>query len=136
MNMKTSTIKSIPVMLIDFRNNRIRIHKNTLRLMGNPDYVLFLINPQNQTLALRTSSASDTLAHKVRWSLVDHGQCCEFYSKQLVYTIRNYFSPLFDKQAYRFYGEIISPESIAVFSLADSSPIKTIHLQKVINRHE
>lgn len=134
--MEKETIKSAPVMLIDFRNNRIRIHKNTLRLIGNPDYIQFLINPQEQNLAIRVSNSSDTLAHKVRWSLLDHGQCCEFYSKQLVYTIWHYFSPLFDKQAYRFYGKIISSEPIAIFSLTDSSPINNIHSQKVANDHE
>jgi len=123
------TAKSTPVMLIDFKRDRIRVHKNTLHLMGDPDYIQFLINPENQTLAICISNSKDTLAHKVRWSLVSNGRCCEFYSKQLVYTIRNCFYPLIEQRAYRFYGEMIESEPIAFFSLAKPIPLEHSYTQ-------
>lgn len=123
--------KSTPVMLIDFKRDRIRVHKNTLHLMGDPDYIQFLINPESQTLAIRISDSKDTLAHKVRWSLVSNGRCCEFYSKHLVYTIRNCFYPMIEQRAYRFYGEMIESEPIAYFSLAKPIPLEHSHTQLV-----
>lgn len=123
--------KSTPVMLIDFKRDRIRVHKNTLHLMGDPDYIQFLINPESQTLAIRISDSKDTLAHKVRWSLVSNGRCCEFYSKHLVYTIRNCFYPMIEQRAYRFYGEMIESVPIAYFSLAKPIPLEHSHTQLV-----
>lgn len=34
------------IMTIDLKWNRFRIHKSTLNKMGNPQYVQFLVNPE------------------------------------------------------------------------------------------
>lgn len=37
---------------VDLKKNRIRIHKETLRQMGNPRYVQFLVNEEKQVFAM------------------------------------------------------------------------------------
>ena len=44
-----------PAILIDLKKYRIRIHKNTLRSIGDPNYILLLVNPEEHTLAILRS---------------------------------------------------------------------------------
>ena len=37
---------------IDLKKNRIRIHKNTLHAIGSPSYILLLVNPVENSLAI------------------------------------------------------------------------------------
>lgn len=39
------------IMTIDLKWNRFRIHKSTLNKMGNPQYVQFLVNPEEMLVA-------------------------------------------------------------------------------------
>ena len=75
-----------PVLCIDLKKNRIRIHKLTLHMLGDPEYIQLLVNPQDSMIAIRKSVRKDYLAHRVR------------YSKAVTvtnYTVRNF---------YRHYG--------------------------------
>ena len=36
-----------PVLCIDLKKNRIRIHKLTLHMLGDPEYIQLLVNPQD-----------------------------------------------------------------------------------------
>lgn len=38
-------MKNVPVIVIDSKSGRIRIHRNTLHLLGDPEYIQLLINP-------------------------------------------------------------------------------------------
>ena len=122
-NSTSAPCKNIrPTLLIDFRLNRIRVHKKTLKVMGNPSYIQFLINPQNQSLVICNGMEKDPLTQKINWKKVTNGRCCEFYSKHLVETIKEAFFPESENLAYRFYGEVIEAESIIFFSLLDPVP--------------
>lgn len=39
-----------PSLLVDIKKNRIRIHKNTLHALGNPCFVVLIVNPDEHTL--------------------------------------------------------------------------------------
>ena len=109
--------KDTPVLLIDFKKKRLRLHKNTLTLMGNPEFIQFLVNPDKQTLIITPSDPEDKLSHRIKWSLIADGQSCDFHSKHLVETLQIMFFPE-AKASQRFYGEIIkADENIASFSL-------------------
>lgn len=125
-----------PTLLIDFRLNRIRVHKKTLKVMGNPGLIQFLINPQNQSLILCAGTEKDPLSQKINWQKVTNGRCCEFYSKHLVETIKGTFFPDIEFRAYRFYGEIIESESIIYFSLLNPIPLVRKPRTKKVNHYE
>lgn len=40
------------IMTIDLKRSRFRIHKSTLNKMGNPQYVQFLVNPEEMFIAI------------------------------------------------------------------------------------
>ena len=44
-----------PAIMFDFKKSRIRIHKNTLRALNNPAYVLLLINPIDRLIAVQAN---------------------------------------------------------------------------------
>ena len=55
----------------DLKKNRIRIHKLTLHMLGDPEYIQLLVNPQDSMIAIRKSVRKDYLAHRVRYSKAD-----------------------------------------------------------------
>lgn len=72
-----------PKIVIDSKNSRIRIHRNTLHLLGNPEYIQLLVNPEQLTLAILSSPKQKT-ANAVRWDKIAESQSCELYSKILI----------------------------------------------------
>ena len=50
---------------LDFKKHRIRVYKQTLGYMGNPDYVYLLIDPKEQQIGLFSSKVNAPDAHKV-----------------------------------------------------------------------
>ena len=44
-----------PILCIDLKKSLIRIHRNTLRLLGDPDYIQLLINPATKMIAIKAA---------------------------------------------------------------------------------
>ncbi len=110
-----------PSLVIDCKRNRIRVHKRTLHILGDPKYVQILINPDTKCIAFRTST--DKHAERVRWETIGGKQCCEFYSKYLIKQIR---SVLFDAdkvQVYRIIGQFVAREELVYFCANEAVPI-------------
>ena len=78
---------SHPLICIDFKKNRIRIHRNTLRQIGNPEYIQLLVNPDQKMIGIKASCAEDKLAHKVKDYFVINGNSYELYSRELLYSL-------------------------------------------------
>lgn len=109
-----------PVILVDLKKCRIRIHKNTLHSIGDPDHVLLLVNPEERTLALLSSDTFDPRAHKIINVSSSNQKCIELYSRSLVKNLHNLCSYWQDNQSYRLYGEIIPNEGVAQFHMDES----------------
>lgn len=56
---------SQPILCIDLKKNRIRIHKLTLHMLGDPEYIQLLVNPDSHMIAVKKSVRQDYLAHHV-----------------------------------------------------------------------
>lgn len=111
-----------PLLSIDFKRNRIRIHQVTLQLLGNPEYVQLLINPDEKTIALKCSNADDHLAHNISPKGKNRKQCCELTSKYLLDSLKQlYFED--DDCNYRITGNLIKSEHVAEFKMKDSDPL-------------
>jgi len=113
-----------PAILVDLKKYRIRIHKNTLHSIGDPDNVLLLVNPEECTLAILGSNRSDLRAHHISWDSLINKKSFELYSRSLVKSLRDICIDWQDNQSYRIYGEIIPNEGIAQFHMAESILIK------------
>ena len=106
--------------MIDLKKKRIRIHKKTLHLLGDPDYVQILVNPSTATIALRSSAAQDYRSERIKWSLVSGKQCCEFYSKYLIESLRGVCFAWEDDRCYHIDGQLIEAECLAKFCMTES----------------
>ena len=107
-----------PAILVDLKKYRIRIHKNTLRSIGTPNYVLLLVNPEERTLAILRSDRSDPRAHHITMASSTNKKSFELYSRSLVKSLRDLCSSWQDSQSYRLYGEIITNEGMARFYMS------------------
>ena len=54
------------LMTIDFKKGRIRIHKESYRLIGSPRYVYFLVSVDKEAIALRGVDQSIKQAGTIR----------------------------------------------------------------------
>ncbi len=105
-----------PSLCIDLKKNRIRIHRHTLQLLGNPDYIQLLVNPGAGMIAIMRSTGNDHLAHKI---ILNPSECCELYSSYLIENLMTVNSGLMYNQSYRLYGELDSKACIAMFPMND-----------------
>ncbi|MCC8014012.1 MAG: hypothetical protein LIO87_02360 [Eubacterium sp.] len=106
-----------PSLCIDLKKNRIRIHRHTLRLLGNPKYIQILVNPSDGKIALRKSDRKDYLAHKIYHSTED---CIEIYSSALIENLMAVNENLIFNRSYRLYGNIDVRSEMVLFSIKES----------------
>ena len=89
---------SQPILCIDLKKNRIRIHKHTLHMLGDPEYYL---------------------AHHVRACYSDIRNSYELYSRELLQTLKQINAELSNNRSYRIYGAINKKEGLASFSMQE-----------------
>ena len=104
---------------IDFKRNRIRVHKGTLHAMGNPEYIQFLVDPEQRAFAIVRSDRSDLLAHRLHWPRLARGQCFELHSKPLVKSLLGLCGDWREDQTYRINGGVAPGKEAAFFHVAD-----------------
>lgn len=109
-----------PAILFDFKKNRIRIHKNTLRVLNYPDYVLLLINPSAQLVAVKACDGKDARAHRVPKQLAAK-QSFEIYSSTLMSQLRQCSLVLDENETLRVMGNHINHMGVVQFEIKSSS---------------
>lgn len=111
-------MKQCPIISIDLSSKfRIRIHKITLNLLGDPEYIQIMINPSTNVLAIARSHPEDPLALKIRKSSTDGRGYFEIYSKSLMQGLQRLNIHWEENQSYRFYGEMDSGNRLAQFRM-------------------
>ncbi|WP_310602755.1 hypothetical protein [Anaerosporobacter sp.] len=89
-------------------------------MLGDPNYIQFLVNPECKSIAVRSSIPQDYLAQKIKCPLLSGKQCCEFYSKFLIKSLRSVCFDLKNKHTYRINGILIKKENLATFDMNNS----------------
>ena len=103
---------------IDLKKYRIRLHKSTLHILGDPPYVQLLVNPSAGVVALRAVahySSGDSL-HRVSKKQLLSTNSVEIYSMSLVQTLMQVVPDLSEGRLYRMVGSLVPAEKLAVFS--------------------
>lgn len=104
---------------LDPFRNRIRIHKKTIRRLGSPAYVQFLVNPEELYIAVLGSDKPmiGGTANKVRLSSVSFhtNQSVEFYSSTLLSNLSEIVGGFDLRFNYHLTGEIDSVNRVAYF---------------------
>lgn len=111
-----------PMILVDLKKYRIRIHRNTLCDIGNPTYVFLLVNPEKHALALLRSTRFNAYAHRVSTA---HG-AVELYSQSLIRSLCDICGNLQNCRSYRLYGDVIRNEGVAMFFIPEAVPLKGV----------
>ena len=118
MSSKTEMVANLT---LDMKRNRIRIYRATLRALGDPAYIQFLINPEELYIAILCSEIplSGGTANRVKIpnSRLDGKLSVEFYSAALLDGIYSIFGVLDREYNYRLTGEIDQVNRVAYFSL-------------------
>mgnify|MGYP001157862735 CR=1 FL=1 len=113
-----------PIVCIDLKKNRIRVHKTTLHLIGDPDYIQLLVNPKTGMIAIRPTVAEDHLGLKIRKERLVNGDCYEIHSKELLDALKNVRTEWHSNCSYRIYGEYNATAQIAQFAMKDIVPVE------------
>lgn len=109
-----------PIVCIDLKKNRIRIHKSTLHMIGDPSFINLLVNPEEKVIAIKKASTKDHLALRIRKNQLTDGNCVEFGCRELISMLKGMDNTWKNNNSYRIYGKCHSNESLAQFAMQDS----------------
>ena len=59
-------LKNLPL-VIDPKKSRLRIHKQTLALLDNPQYIQLLVNPEKKIILLCPVSSYQAACERIKW---------------------------------------------------------------------
>jgi hypothetical protein len=106
-------------MSIDLKKYRIRVHKESLHLIGDPEYIQFLVNIDSRQVAIRAVEKEqvDLQTHRVDQTRMESDYSLEIYSRPFIERLCKEFNCLGEGNSYRLTGTAIQSERIAVFSL-------------------
>lgn len=102
---------------VDLKKYRIRIHRNTLALLGTPKYIQLLVSPSAKMMAIQGVATRTRFTHRVNLSALRPDNSYEIYSSLFVSQLLALVTDLDAKCTYRLTGEIITEENAAVFPL-------------------
>ena len=105
-----------PVISIDFKKDRIRVHKITLHLIGDPEYILLLVNPEERTIAIVKSEHSVPKAIRIPKLIYADEHCFEIYSKTLLAGLMKLCAQWKNNKTYRIEGEVVRDGEVTVFN--------------------
>jgi len=111
---------------IDFKKFRIRVHKDSLRLIGNPRYIQLLVNVNELQVAFRgvDTDLRGMHAHKVNRAALASDFSFEIYSRTFIEMLRTTFDTFDENCTYRLTGMAVPKDRIAVFSICSMQKVE------------
>ena len=110
----------IPLLSLDLKKPRIRIHKQTLRLLNNPKYCHLLINPEDQIIALQGHAEKTPQSHKISYG---SPHSADIYSTELLQQLQILNPNLVSGKTYHIPGHVYPGRGIAVFHMGKCTPV-------------
>lgn len=112
-----------PAIFIDQKKARIRISRHTLHMLGEPQFIQFLVNPESLTVVIRPSKQGDALAHRIGKNRLTAKKSYELYSSFFIRKLHNICENWRSGESYRLFGEVITSENIVLFDLKRAMPV-------------
>ena len=114
---------------IDLKKSRIRVHKESLHLIGDPKYIQFLVNINDRMMAIRAIDEAqvDLQSYRVDQNRMESDFSFEVYSKPLIKRLCIEFKCFRKGCSYRLTGRANQSEKIAVF---DIDSLQKIEMQE------
>lgn len=104
---------------IDVKKHRIRIHKPTIHLMGDPKLIQLLFNPVDMEVAIRCTDQEVPGGQEIRVNpkKLRGGYDVEFYSSMLIDRMRRFHGNMEWNGTYRLTGSFFPAMRVARFPM-------------------
>ena len=117
------------IMSIDLKKYRMRVHRQTLRLLDFPPFVQLLFSPKQKAIVV-LKCAKETPGGQeipVVYDKPNSAGTFDIYSKELITRIRNEFSGLDREGLYHLNGFQMTEEGGVCFPLSSLTPTEDNH---------
>lgn len=115
---KTTPLR--PGLCLDFKHNRIRIHKPTLHILGDPTRIILLVNPKEGLIGIKKASINERCSHRVSEKHFDTDECYELHSRILMENLIKIHKGWSSDGSYRIYGKYDKEMLCTIFKANDS----------------
>lgn len=132
--MNSSSLKTpltdLPL-VIDTKKRRLRIYKQTLALLDNPEYIQLLVNPEKKMILLCPATSHQASCERIKWKQLNENQCCEIYSTSFVEKLM-LLSNVWDKNmSYKLTGTLLPKQKFILYHMEDAvSLTDTTHIKE------
>lgn len=105
---------------VDLKKYRIRLHRVTYRLIGNPRYIQLLVNPKDKVVAVRgvNKATKNDQAYWINKAKMESDKSFDIYSRSFVEKLWELTDGLEDGCSYRLNGRVYIDTNTAVFPLS------------------
>lgn len=110
---------AVPGISVDFRQNRVRVHKCTLHMLGDPEFVRLLVNPEERLIAIQITDSDDPSGHHVRNRTLSSKNCFEIHSMPLLENLQKCTS-WDDNSTYSLIAHSCVDNSMMVFKIDEA----------------
>lgn len=112
-----------PGLSVNLKKYIIRIHKDTLHIIGDPEYILLLVNPEERTLAVLPSDRSDLKSHRIsRYNLLNN-KSFELYSTSLIKNLQLLGTKWSANKTYKMKGYQVPGQQVVKFKLEEATEV-------------
>ena len=98
---------------LDLARSRIRVHRKPLAALGNPEYILLIVNPEEKTLGI-IETTNTPGSHRIKYG--SGKQCQELYSTSLARQFRLVMPNWINGGKYLLTGDLMA-DGTAVFPM-------------------
>lgn len=109
-----------PSVAISLKKPAIRIHKDTIHMIGDPEYILLSIDIKEKALVITPSIQLDIKAHYIGKYLHNHEKSIVLYSKPLMETFKDINKNLLSDKSYKLYGIISKDKKCVKFKIHEA----------------
>ena len=117
------------IMSIDLKKYRMRVHRQTLRLLDFPPFVQLLFSPKYNAIVVLKCEKETPGGQEIPvvYDKPNSAGTFDIYSKELITRIRNEFSGLDHEGLYHLNGFQMTEEGGICFPLSSLSPAEDNH---------
>lgn len=112
-----------PGLSVNLRKPLIRIHKDTLHILGDPEYILLLVNPEDKSVAILPSDRSDLKAHRISRYNLKNNKSFELYSTNLVRNLCALGANWKTSGTYKMFGYEVPGQNVVKFKLEEAQEV-------------
>ncbi len=112
-----------PSVSINLRKPVVRINKDTISAIGNSEYIILLVNPEDCTLGVSPGNKNDKRAHCIS-KYNNYRNTMELYSKSFVSNLLKLCPDWHKQGTYRIEGKEIKGMNIVKFVMSNATEIK------------